>query len=205
MNTSDVHAWISPCKHQVGTLLKRHTLVPSPRPPLHYIAGGERGQGNSLKCFRANFSARQSQSGGIPARGVWCHMPYVYWTKNSTDGIPVLWKSNMIKANAHCFTVVSPLPNVGVQNFGMWDMYNLAKASRSILKSIVNRQVEDWEASNSHTKDTTPLFHGQWHDPVGEHICAPPFRMWNRLRFHRSHKYFRDAKAMQINRILKIS
>ena len=38
------------------------------------------------------------------------------------------------------------------------------------------------EASNGHTKDTTRLFHGQWHDAVGEHICAQPFRMWNRLR-----------------------
>ena len=38
------------------------------------------------------------------------------------------------------------------------------------------------EASNGHTKDTTRLFHGPWHDAVGEHICAQPFRMWNRLR-----------------------
>ena len=58
--------------------------------------------------------------------------------------------------------------------------------------------------SPCHTKDTTPLFHGPWHDPVGEHICAQPFRMWDRLRFHRSHKYFRDAKALQINRILVV-
>ena len=34
------------------------------------------------------------------------------------------------------------------------------------------------------TKDTTRLFHGPWHDRVGEHICAQPFRMWNRLRFY---------------------
>ena len=26
--------------------------------------------------------------------------------------------------------------------------------------------------------------HGPWHDAVGEHICAQPFRMWNRLCFH---------------------
>ena len=39
-------------------------------------------------------------------------------------------------------------------------------------------------ASNGHTKDTTQLFHGPWHDPVGKHICAQPFRMWNGLRFH---------------------
>ena len=77
-----------------------------------------------------------------------------------------------------------PLPNVGIQNFGMWGMYNLAKAYRSIKKSIANRRVEDWEASNGHTKDTTRLFHGSWHDPVCEHICAQLCRMWNKLRFH---------------------
>ena len=71
------------------------------------------------------------------------------------------------------------------KNFGMWGMYNLTKAYRSIRKSIANRRVEDWEASNGHTKDTTRLFQGPWHVPVGKHICAQPFRMWNRLRFIR--------------------
>ena len=65
----------------------------------------------------------------------------------------------------------------------MWGKYNWAKAYWSIKKFIANRRVEDWEASNGHTKDTTRLFHGPWHDPVGEHICAQPSRMWNRLRF----------------------
>ena len=77
-----------------------------------------------------------------------------------------------------------PLPNVGIQNFGMWGMYNLARAYRSIKNPMPMARVEDWEASNGHTKDTTRLFHGPWHDAVGEHICAQPFRMWNRLRFH---------------------
>ena len=82
-------------------------------------------------------------------------------------------------------------------------MYDLSKAYRSMQKSITTRRVEDWEAGNGQAKDTTRLFHGPWHVPVGEHICALPFRMWNRLRFCRSHKYFKDAKVMQINRILK--
>ena len=55
-------------------------------------------------------------------------------------------------------------------------MYDLAKAYRSI--------VEDWEASNGHTKDTIRLLYGPWHDHVGEHIYAQSFRMWNTLRFH---------------------
>ena len=52
---------------EVGTLLKRHTLVPSPTIPLHSVAWLEKGRGNSLKCNRDNFSARRS--GGIT--GTW--------------------------------------------------------------------------------------------------------------------------------------
>ena len=77
-----------------------------------------------------------------------------------------------------------PLPNVGIQNYGMWGMYTLVKAYRSIQKSIANLRVKDWEASNGCTKDTTRLFHGPWHDPVGENLRAQPCRMWDRLRFH---------------------
>ena len=77
-----------------------------------------------------------------------------------------------------------PLPNAGIQNFGMWGMYDLVKAYRNMQKSIANHRVEDWEASNGRTKDTTRLFHGPRHDLVGKRIYAQPFRMWNRLRFH---------------------
>ena len=66
----------------------------------------------------------------------------------------------------------------------MWGMYNLAKAYRGIQKSIAIRRVEDREASDGRTKDTTWLFYSLWHDRVDKHICAQPFRMWNRLRFH---------------------
>ena len=57
-----------------------------------------------------------------------------------------------------------PLPNVGIQNFGIWGMYTLVKAYRNIQKSIANLRVEDWDVSNGRTKDTTRLFHGPWHD-----------------------------------------
>ena len=74
-----------------------------------------------------------------------------------------------------------PLPNVGIQNFGMWSMYNLAKAYRSIKNPLpIAESRTGKEANNGHTKDTIRLFHGPWHDPVGEHICVQPFRMWNR-------------------------
>ena len=58
------------------------------------------------------------------------------------------------------------------------------KPTEALKKSIANLRVEDWEASNGRTEDTTRLFHGPWHDPVGEHFRAQPCRMWNRLRFH---------------------
>ena len=78
-----------------------------------------------------------------------------------------------------------PLPNVGIQNFGMWGMYNLAKAYRSIKNPLPIAESKTGQpAMVTRTKDTTRLFHGPWHDAVGEHICAQPFRMWNRLRFH---------------------
>ena len=66
----------------------------------------------------------------------------------------------------------------------MWGKYDFAQAYRNMQKSIANRRVEDLEASNGRTKDITQLFHGPWHDPVGKHICAQPFRMWKRLHFH---------------------
>ena len=52
------------------------------------------------------------------------------------------------------------------------EVCNISKAYRSMQNSIANRRVEDWEASNGHTKDTTRLFHGPWHIPVSERICA---------------------------------
>ena len=55
----------------------------------------------------------------------------------------------------------------------MWGMYDLPKAYRNIQNSLPNRRVEDWEASNGHTKDTTQLFHGLWHDAFEwTHMCA---------------------------------
>ena len=111
---------------------------------------------------------------------------YVYHCAKNSGGLPnTCWKSDTITRQMHAVLVLfRPLPNVDIQNFGMWGMYNLAKAYGNIENQFANRRVEDWEASNGHTKDRTWLFHGPWHNAVGEHICAQPFRMWNRLRFH---------------------
>ena len=118
-------------------------------------------------------------------------LPYVssfniYHCAKNSGGFPnTCWKSDTITRQMHAVLVLfRPLPNVDIQNFGMWGMYNLAKAYGNIENPFANHRFEDWEASNDHTKDTTRLFHGPWHNAVGEHISAQPFRMWNRLRFH---------------------
>ena len=82
------------------------------------------------------------------------------------------------------------------------------KISASGRSELSRLHYRCWDARNGHTKDTIRLFHGPRHHPVGDHICVQSFRMWNRLSFHpffKSDKYFKYAKAMQINRILKIS
>ena len=61
----------------------------------------------------------------------------------------------------------------------MRTMYKLAKPTEAFKNPLPI--AEDWEASNGHIKDTIRLFHSPWHDPVGELICAQPFRMWNIL------------------------
>ena len=85
-----------------------------------------------------------------------------------------------------------PLQNVGIQNFDMWGMYNLGKAYRNIKKSIANRQVEDWEASNGHTKYTTRLFHGPWQNPVAGIVFGRDFDILTFL-WPISHPFYPNA------------
>ena len=136
-----------------------------------------------------NLSARRTQSGGIPTDSMLYDVlmsAHVYHCAKNSGGFPnTCWKSDTITRQMHAVLVLfRQLPNVDIQKFGMWGMYNLTKAYGNIENPFANRRVEDWEASNGHTKDKTRLFHGPWHNAVGEHICAQPFRMWNRLRFH---------------------
>ena len=95
----------------------------------------------------------------------------------------MLEKSDTIKANARRFSVVLTITECWHTKFWHVRYVYFSESLQKHWKFIANRQVEDWEASNGHTKDTTRLFHGPWHDAVGEHICARQFRMWNRLRF----------------------
>ena len=148
------------------------------------MAWNQRGWGNSRNATSANFSARWTQSGGIR---VWPLMTFAWWlmfTWALKIAPGLLEKSDTIKANARCFSVVSTITEWWHTKFGHVRYVYFRESLQKLWKSIANRRVEDWEASNGHTKDTTRLFHCPWHDAVAEHICAQPFRMWNRLRFH---------------------
>ena len=143
------------------------------------------GAGETVSTLRVPTSPPGEHGTVCRNPGTW-RLPHVYhWAKYSAGFPNSCWKTPTQQRQMHAVLVLfRPLPNVGIQNYGMWGMYTLVKAYRSIQKSITNLRVEDWEASNGRTKDTTRLFHGPWHDPVGEHLRAQPCRMWNRLRFH---------------------
>ena len=132
----------------------------------------------------ANFSARPTQFGGIR---VWPLMTFAWWLMfkwvlKIAPGL--LEKSDTIKANARGFSVVTTITECWHTKFGHVRYVYFRESLQKLWKSIANCRVEDWEASNGHTKDTTRLFHCPWHDAVAEHICAQTFRMWNRLCFH---------------------
>ena len=64
------------------------------------------------------------------------------------------------------------------------EVWKIWRKPTELFKSIANRRIGDWAASNGHIKHTTRLLHDPWHDPVREHICVQPFVMWKRLCFH---------------------
>ena len=141
--------------------MKRHTLVPSLSlcyTPLHELTG----PGKSLNATGANFSARRTIVWRNPARG----NDAVSRNSRLSHG-PNVGTLTRYRQMHIVLLLFWPLPNIGIHNFGIWDMHNLAKAYRSIQNSLPNRRVEDWEASNGHIKDTTRLFHGLWHDAFG--------------------------------------
>ena len=101
-----------------------------------------------------------------------------------------------------------PLPNVGIQNFGMWGMYNLAKAYRSIEIPLPIPESKTGKPAmvtlkiqlNCSTVHDTTLWATIF---VRSHLGCGTDCVFKCLC--RSHKYFKDAKVMQINKILKIS
>ena len=111
--------WIGPCNHQVGSLVNLHKLVPFPMFPLHSAAWGK-GPGKKSKRYSANFSARLAKS------REWS-VTYVYCAKNSTD----VNEAGYLNVKS-ALMLFRPLPGVGMQNFGMFGIYNLAKAYRNV-------------------------------------------------------------------------
>ena len=134
--------------------------------------------GDHVWRWNASWSQPLRQANTVWRKPDWLYdvlmSAHVYHCAKNSVGFPnTCWKSDTITRKMHAVLVLfRPLPNVGIQNFSMWGMYDLSKAYRSMQKSIANPRVEDWEASNGHTKDTTQLFHGPWHVSVGEHIYA---------------------------------
>ena len=95
-----------------------------------------------------------------------------------------------------------PSPNVGIQNFGMWGMYNLAKAYRSIENPLTIAKSRTGKPAivtlniqlNCSTVYGTTLCANI---NVRSHLgCGTDSVI---ICFCRYHKYFKDAKAMQIN------
>ena len=179
-------------------------LVPSPTAPKHTVAKNHRVRENSINTMSANFFAR---------RTVWqnpdtWHLPYVYYCAKDSAGFPnSCWNHRIRLRKMHAVLLLfRPLPNVGIQNFGMWGMYNLAKANRGIQKSIAELRTGKpatiplkIQLNCSTVRDMTV-----WANIfVCSHLGCGTDSVF--ILFCKSHKYFKDAKAMQINRILKIS
>ena len=99
-----------------------------------------------------------------------------------------------------------PLPNGGIQNFSMWGMYDFAKAYRSIKNLLPIAESRTGKPAMVTLK--IQLDCSTVHDMmlwvnifVCSHLGCGTDSIF--ICFCRYHKYFKDAKAMQINRILK--
>ena len=84
--------------------------------------------------------------------------------------------------------------------------------TEQLIKSSAKRQVDGWLNFNGLAKYIQLycfMAHGApcQHACRNKHICGAMWyvEQWNRLRFRTSHKYFKYAKEMQLNRILKWS
>ena len=66
-----------------------------------------------------------------------------------------------------------PLPNVGIQNFSMWGMYNLAKAYRNINKSRFGRCSTPWPSVQE--RHWMPFCESKWPNDLEGQGQWPPF------------------------------
>ena len=140
----------------------------------------------------------------------WWLLPDVCVGAKNSAGFPnTCWKLDTINRQMHTVLVLLwPLPNVGKQNFGMWGMYNLTKAYSSIKNPLPIAESRTGKSAMVTLKiqpDCSMVLDTiLWANIyVRSHLgCGTDFVS---SVSRRSHKYFKDAKVMQINRILKIS
>ena len=124
----------------------------------------------------------------------------------SLDGPLALAAAVMNQRFTRCPPVINH--NLGWCNLGMWDMYNLAKAYRSIENPLPIAESRTGKPAmvtlkiqlDCSTVHDTTLWANIF---VRSHLGCGTDSVF--IRLCRSHRYFKDAKAMQINKILKIS
>ena len=162
-----------------------------------------KGPGGTVETLRVQTSPQDEHSLAESRYDHWWRLPDVYVGAKNSTGFP-----NTCRKIRHDKGKCTPLPNVGIQNFGMWGMYNLAKAYRSIKNplpiaesrtgkpAMVTLKIQP-DCSTVHDTFLWANIYVRSHLGCGTDSVSSVFC--------RSHKYFKDAKVMQINRILKIS
>ena len=85
----------------------------------------------------------------------------------------------------------------------MCDVYSLTKTHTSLFKPVAMSRSEKVSQRRVSIKTRLKLFHGLRCHPVGENVCAQSFWDVDQTYFCMSHQYFKDAKVMQTNIILK--
>ena len=194
---------------KVGILLvERHMLVPSPMPLLHSVAL-DRGRGNSLNDTLPSSPPGGPHSGRIPHAVYDVMFTAVKLVPTYTkQAFPILGiKHDKGKCMlfyfccSHYLILAYTISACEVciiwrKPTGAFKIHCRMAESRTVKPAIVTLKIQ------------LDCFRVHGRTPMAKHICAQPFRMWNRpvfIRFCRSRKNCKDAKAMQINEILKWS
>ena len=168
----------------------------------------QRGRGNNLNSTMPTSPGRP-QSGGIRHVSLWRCVHCTKHSPHKQSRAPQCWDSKTTKENARCFTVVLGHYRILVYKISACEVsiiwQNRTEVFKIRCKIAESRTGKPAIVTQKIQLDCFPV-----HDttPLGKHICAQPFTMWNRhifIRFGRSRKYFNGTKAMQINKIWKWS
>ena len=116
---------------------------------------------------------------------------------DSDNGLSLVWHQAIIRTNAS----MQPIPACEV----------CIHWRKSIAACKIQCQCLSRQLAESRWSHQTTLFQGPWRDPVGMHKALAYVRSHVGLEtvqhtpFYTSHTYYKEAKAMQINRSLKSS